>query len=130
MSSGTAIGKEQQVYEIPSLNIKAEGLRTVNMLADYPLELDCNGYKITVPEPEAYVLQKLYTNPTRTPESKKEKDIQAIEELLNHVNRERMKQIFDKMTAKQQKTVTETCENRLNNRALEFISAADTVTKP
>ena len=50
-----ALGKGQSINEIPSLNIKAEGLRVVNMLADYPLELDCNNFIITVPEPEAYI---------------------------------------------------------------------------
>jgi hypothetical protein len=56
------------------------------MLADYPLELGCNNYVITVPEPEAYVLQKLLTNPVRMPQGKKEKDIQAVRGLLKHLN--------------------------------------------
>ena len=83
------VGKGQKVYEIPSLKIKAEGLREINMLNDYPLELDCNNYALTVPEPEVYILQKLFTNPTRKPEYKKDKDIQAVRELLKHVNKNR-----------------------------------------
>jgi len=103
-------GKGQSINEIPSLRIKAEGLRVVNMLADYPLELECNDYIITVPEPEAYILQKLLTNPTRTPESKKEKDIQAVRELLRYVNMDRLRQIFEKMSKREQLIVAEVKE--------------------
>jgi hypothetical protein len=103
-----ALGKGQTINEIPSLNIKAEGLRIVNMLAEYPLELVCNDFIITVPEPEAYILQKLLTNPTRTPEYKKEKDIQAVRVLLSYVAKERIQHIFDRMSKNERKTVTET----------------------
>lgn len=104
------LGKGQATYKIPSIGIEAEGLRIVNMLADYPLELECNGHVITVPEPEAYILQKLLTNPTRTPESKKEKDIQAVRELLKHIEKDRVRQIFDKMPKRSQKNVDLVCK--------------------
>ena len=104
------LGKGQPTYKIPSIGIEAEGLRIVNMLADYSLELNCNNYKITVPEPEAYVLQKLLTNPTRTPQSKQEKDIQAIRGLLKHINKDRINQIFNAMPKKSQKVVDVVCE--------------------
>jgi hypothetical protein len=102
-----ALGRGQSINEIPSLNIKAEGMREVNMLADYPLELDCNDFMITVPEPEAYILQKLFINPIRTPDYKKEKDIQSVRELMKHVNKNRIQQIFNEMPTKTQKIVVE-----------------------
>ena len=104
------LGKGQDTYKIPSIGIEAVGLRVVNMLADYQLELVCNGYTLIVPEPEAYVLQKLLTNPTRTPASKKEKDIQAVRALLKYVNKDRICQIFDEMPKKNQKTVDSVCK--------------------
>ena len=104
------LGKGQSTYLIPSIGIEAEGLRAVNMLADYPLELECNSHAITVPEPEAYILQKLLTNPTRTPKSKQEKDIQAIRELLRHVNNDRLRQIYDELPKKSKKTIDSVCE--------------------
>jgi len=103
-----ALGRGQSINEINSLNIKAEGMREVNMLADYPLELECNDFIITVPEPEAYILQKLLINPIRTPDYKKEKDIQAIRELIKHVDNKKLQQIFDEMSQKAQKMVAET----------------------
>ena len=102
-------GKGQSTNMIPSLNIKAEGLREVNMLADYPLTLECNEYMITVPEPEAYILQKLFANPTRKPEFKKEKDIQAIRELLPHINKSRIRQLLDNLSRKEQQTINTVC---------------------
>jgi hypothetical protein len=104
------LGKGRQTYKIPSIGIEAEGLRIVNMLADYPLEIVCNNHVIIVPEPEAYVLQKLLTNPTRTPQDKREKDIQAVRGLLKHINKDRKHQIYDKMPKKSQKIVDFVCE--------------------
>ena len=75
----------QSVYLIKGLGIKAEGLRIINMLDDYATEVMRNGYKITVPLPAAYVVQKLLANPTRVPASKKAKDIASVLNLLDHI---------------------------------------------
>lgn len=75
----------QSVYLIKGLGIKAEGLRIINMLDDYATEVMRNGYKITVPLPAAYVVQKLLANPTRVPASKKSKDIASVLNLLDHI---------------------------------------------
>ncbi|MDR0305431.1 MAG: nucleotidyltransferase domain-containing protein [Chitinispirillales bacterium] len=104
------LGEGQDTYKIPSIGIKAEGLRIVNMLVDYPLSLNYNGHTVIVPEPEAYILQKLLTNPKRNPASKKEKDIQAVRELLKYVDKKRIGQIFDRMSTKSQKIVDAVCE--------------------
>ena len=101
-----ALGKGEPVNTIPSLNIKAEGMREVNMLAQFPVDIECNGFVITVPEPEAYILQKLSAYPTRKPEYKKEKDIQAVRELLQHIDLDRLKQILSTITKKAQKNVS------------------------
>jgi hypothetical protein len=79
-----ALGKGEDATTIPSIGIIAESLRGVNMLADYPLELDCRDYIVSVPEPAAYVLQKLYISEKRKPE-KRDKDIRAVRELLKHI---------------------------------------------
>ena len=102
------LGEGQPVNKIPSLNIKAEGLREVNMLAVYPLVVECNGFSITVPEPEAYILQKLFAYPTRKPEYKKEKDIQSVRELLRHIDVDRLKQIYSDIPKYIQKTINKT----------------------
>jgi len=45
-----SIGKSANTTKIPSIGITAESLRAVNLLADYPLELDCRDYIVTVPD--------------------------------------------------------------------------------
>jgi len=89
----------QHIYEIPSIGIKAEGLRDVNMLGDYPLELSCRNFNVIIPEPAAYILQKIIVNPHRMPVHKREKDIDAVRVLLTHIrqsecDRNRIKTIF------------------------------------
>ncbi len=107
----------QHVYEIPSIGIKAEGLRIINMLSDYPLKLDCGGFIVTVPEPAAYVLQKLLANPTRIPQYKKEKDIDAVRALLIHIKQSeydsvRIEAILNKLTLKSRRTVEFVCKEQ------------------
>jgi len=104
------VGKGRRINEIPSLGIKAEGLRVVNMLADYPLTLDCRGFSIIVPEPEEYVLQKILTNPVRVPRTKKVKDVQAVRELLKHVDGNRVRRIFAELPDKDKKTISFVCD--------------------
>ena len=107
-----SIGKGGATVKIPSIGITAESLRTINMLADYPLELDCKDYILTVPEPAAYVLQKLYTNPTRKADKQK-KDVRAVRELLKHIkvsknDNARVKVIFDALHKNHQNIIMET----------------------
>lgn len=108
-----AFGKGAATVKIPSIGITAESLRTINMLYDFPLELECKDFIITVPEPAAYILQKLYTNPTRKPD-KKEKDIRAIRKMLPYIkasenDNERLKIIFDSLHKNHQKVILKTC---------------------
>ena len=101
---------EKEHQEIPSLGIIGIGLRDINILERYPLTLACDKYTITVPEPEVYILQKLIINPKRLKLDKREKDLQSIRRLLPHVNKKRMREIFNALTKKQQKAINETCE--------------------
>ena len=105
----------QQFYEIPSIGIKAEGLRPLNMLNEYPLELECRDFIITVPEPGAYVLHKLHINPSRMPSYKKEKDIDAVNALLIHIKnseyeQKRMETIFNNLTQKSRRIIEDVCK--------------------
>jgi len=111
------LGQGRSINEIKSLKIRAEGLRTVNMLAAYPLRINTStlysgiiNSVITVPEPEAYIVQKLLANPTRTPTFKQEKDIQAVRELLGHVNKRRVHDILVGLTKKEMAAVNDTAE--------------------
>jgi hypothetical protein len=84
------------------------------MLNDYPLELDCRNFIITVPEPAAYVLHKLLINPMRTPIHKKEKDISAVRSLLLHIkqsehDKSRVEFILKNLSLKAKRTIESVC---------------------
>ncbi|MHB8963165.1 MAG: GSU2403 family nucleotidyltransferase fold protein [Saccharofermentanales bacterium] len=108
---------EKSAYTIKALGIKSEGLRVINILSDYAFEIEKNGYKILIPEPAAYVIQKILTNPVRTPKYKREKDILAVEELLIHIKRNKYHQkalddVYSNLSKKQRDIVeTVTKEN-------------------
>ena len=110
-----AFGAGKSVNNIPSLNIKAESLRDINMLVDYPMDVTIssnvdseNNFTIIVPEKEAYVLQKMMINESRKPEYKKEKDIQSVEGLLAFVDPVRLNEIFSSLTPKMQNKIIAT----------------------
>jgi hypothetical protein len=107
-------GKEH-IYEIPSVGIKAEGFRTLNLLADNSVAVDFHSFSINVPEPSAYVLHKLIINPDREPDYKKEKDINAVRELLTHIkksdfDKERLCLLYEGLSTKNRRTVEKICK--------------------
>ena len=88
----------------------------INILADYACEIERNGYKIVVPEPSVYVIQKILTNPDRVPTTKKQKDIMAVEELLIHIKQSKyhlnkLKEINNNLTKKQLAIVKKVTED-------------------
>lgn len=100
----------QTSYLIRALGIKAEGLRIINILDDFATEVIKNGYTIVVPLPSAYVVQKILANPTRVPASKKEKDIAAVINLLEHIkasdkHRLDLQRVIASLTPKQRKVL-------------------------
>lgn len=98
----------RNTYSLEALGIKAEGLRDINILADYACEIVKEGYTLIIPEPAAYVVQKLLVNSKRRPTWKREKDIRAVEELLIHIkqndyHQQKLINIYNTLTKKQQK---------------------------
>jgi hypothetical protein len=95
---------------IQALGIQSEGLRELNILYDFACEIERNGYKVIVPEPSAYVIQKIIANPNRVPANKKQKDIDAVKELLFHIQQStehmyKLKEVYDSLSLKQRTTV-------------------------
>lgn len=109
----------QSSYLIRALGIKAEGLRIINILDDFATEVKQNGYTVIVPLPSAYVIQKLLANPTRVPANKKEKDIAAVVNLLEHIkasekHRNDLERVIAALTSKQLKVLDDvTKANRI-----------------
>ncbi|WP_039924688.1 GSU2403 family nucleotidyltransferase fold protein, partial [Treponema sp. JC4] len=106
--------------EIKPLGIKSEGLRVLNILSNFPREVEIKSpegddYILTVPEPAVYVIQKILTNPVRNPPEKKVKDIVAVKELLYHIEKSpehlnKLKEVYKTLTVKQLKVLKQVCD--------------------
>jgi len=102
------LGKgDPQHQKIPSLGIVGIGLRDVNMLERYPLDIEVRDFTLIIPEPEIYVLHKTLISTKRLKPEKREKDLESVRGLLPHINKERMKAMFDKLEKKQKKAIEE-----------------------
>lgn len=66
-----------KAQDVRKLHVKAQGLRYLNLLADYPRNISYKGLSICVPEPAAFALHKLIVSSRRTEEAKRQKDLDA-----------------------------------------------------
>ena len=69
--------------EIKKLHVKAQGLRYLLLLVDYPMRISYKGLEIRVPEPAAFALHKLIISSRRLNVSKKKSDLETTIGLLN-----------------------------------------------
>ena len=102
-------------YEAPGFGIKVTGLRQLGLLSDNVFRSFVRGYEVQVPLPEAYVLHKLLIQ--RKTEEKAQKDLQAVENLLAHIQRHPnrvadLQKLFEGLTKKQQNRILERCRER------------------
>jgi hypothetical protein len=70
--------KDNRPVPVPRLKTSAQKLRFLDVLGDNVLVVTYKGMKVKVPEPAAYVLQKLLIQDKRKPE-KKAKDMEAMQ---------------------------------------------------
>ena len=106
--------------KIKPLGITSEGLRVIKIFSNFVREVivtgtDGESYAITIPEPAVYVIQKILTNPVREPPEKKAKDIEAVKELLYHIEKSaehktRLNEVYKTLSAKQIKTLNQVCK--------------------
>ncbi len=103
------IGKGQlEPYKVPSLGIRAEGLRHTDLLVRNAITIDIRSMKINVPTPQAYLLQKIIINKQRR--NKAQKDYLGIENLLENIRTsvlesQRLKDLYITLTKKQKNII-------------------------
>lgn len=71
--------------EVKKLHVTAQGLRYLNLLADYPRKVSYKGLSLCVPEPAAFALQKLIISARRRNDAKRRKDLDAAIALLDYI---------------------------------------------
>lgn len=103
-------------YKVDSLNIKAEGLRHLDILCDNCIQLEINDLKLWVPTPQAYIIHKLIINKDRG--IKKEKDIRGVNNIIEYISDEQdevnqLKSIYNNLSKNDKKKVNMVCKDNL-----------------
>jgi len=114
--------------EIKSLHIRAQKLKFLSLLQQYPLRIEYRGLSVNVPEPAAFCLHKFILSEKRENSAKKEKDllsaIEIAEFLLWHTDgKVQLKPIYQNLPKKWQsiiKSVLEKTSVRLYAEIAEF----------
>ena len=103
------IGKGQsEPYKVPSFGIKAEGLRFTDLLVRNTVNIEVKNMEITVPIPQAYLLQKIIINYRRGKKAKK--DYLSIENLMENIKRnssefKKLKDLYNALSKKQKNII-------------------------
>ena len=102
-------GKDK-AYDIKQFQIKVEGIRSLGILQDNSFTMKHGDISLRIPEPEAYVLQKILASRKRTDEDKRKKDLYtalSIGELClqDHRRKRSMKVIFNTLPKTWQKEI-------------------------
>jgi len=81
------VGPDQMHYRIDSLGITAEGIRELDLLNKYCIEIQRDGFNVLVPEPAAYVIHKILINEKRSKFGKAEKDMRSVKGVLKQIEK-------------------------------------------
>jgi hypothetical protein len=106
--------KDKRPVLVPKLKTSAQKLRYLDVLGDHVMVVAYKGLKVKVPEPAAYVLQKLLIQEKRKPE-KKAKDMEAMQGisiflLKSKEGKNSFKKIYAGLPAGWKKTILTACE--------------------
>ncbi len=114
--------------EIKKLNIKAQGLRYLNFLTDYPRIITYQHLRIRVPEPAVFALHKLIISGRRLNKEKAKKDLEMAVGLLDFLYTKpsevgRIKSVLRTIPKKWRETILSVSEKhfpKLNETAKEL----------
>lgn len=109
-------GKGSIPYNIPKLHINAQGLRYLNLLQSYTMEMKYLDMTIRIPEPAVYVLHKFIIFKIRNREAKKERDLFAAKDIGEFLltidsQKEKLYKIFNSLPFKWQRTILRNTKN-------------------
>jgi hypothetical protein len=102
-----------EAHHVESLGIRVQGLRNLDILSRFTMDVAYNDIDIIVPTPEAYAAHKLVINSGRA-EAKREKDIQAIDLVLEYIRANQrgrfFKEVWNSLTKKQKMSALSTAK--------------------
>jgi hypothetical protein len=112
-------GAGRELVYRTALGVTAQAIRGLNLLLGNMITVSYLGMDITIPIPEAYVIQKIIINSDRKKEEKKEKDRQSILALFPHLDREKYDALYETATKKQRRRIDEFWEINSNKLVTE-----------
>jgi len=120
------LGRGEKTVKIPSLDITVESMRELDLLAKYPLTVKVNSFNVVVPEPAAYILQKLIVSAKRKTTEKQQKDLDSVDYMLFNIEHygcdlSRVAEIFSNLHPNQQKSIL----HNASNLTFEFAQVED-----
>jgi hypothetical protein len=97
---------------IKEINVRAQGLRFVDILSNHTIIIYYDNYPVKVPEPSAFILHKLQVSVRRGIKEKKVKDLETAkglgEYLATHEDQvEKMKEIYRNLPGKWKRDILE-----------------------
>ena len=80
------VGRQiDEPYSIKDLNTNAQRLRFLDILIKYSKPIKFHDITVNVPEPSAYVINKLITSMRRDNKDKKDKDLKSAKETGEYI---------------------------------------------
>lgn len=105
-------GRDEDPVLVHRWNITAIPLPFVNILVDFSFVVQCPGYKVRAPIPEAFFLQKLITASRRAGETKRLKDLEQCAVIGPKLDQSRLDNVCSsiKLGSSTWKAVKSSCE--------------------
>jgi len=100
------LGKDNGSHcNIKNLHVQAQKMRYLDILQEHVLKVTYEHIEVKVPEPSAFVIQKILGTEYRKNSGKKQKDLDAAKEIGEYlledpVQRKKLKTIFDSLPVK------------------------------
>lgn len=82
-----------------NIGVTAQALRHLDLLSSSSVEVPCLGHSVWVPVPEAYALHKMVINTQRN--AKAEKDALAVSYIWPYLNRDKLRELMDRLSKKE-----------------------------
>ncbi|MBR2674481.1 MAG: hypothetical protein IKE52_03375 [Mogibacterium sp.] len=100
------LGSGTERYMKTNLGVTAQAMREFSILANNRIEISYLGMKVSVPKPEAYIINKMVINDERS-EFKADKDRSTILNMYHHIDKEEFERIREGLTKKYKSRVQE-----------------------
>lgn len=115
------VGKSRnKPFPLKNLNTNAQRIRYLDIIENHPMEMVFQGLKIVVPQPAAFVINKIIISQRRLNVAKKEKDLLSAAELGTyilrfHQQKTLLKNIFNDLTPRLQRKILEILKKDSND---------------